>query len=195
MGSVRSSRRTTRIIRSAGSCKVWSAGRSTSSPLTRCLCFPVDVADGVSPSAYMGALGMTGLTAWIGIRDIGKPQAGRDGRRLGRGGCRRLGRRPAGQGRRRPRRRDRRRPREVRPADRAARLRRGCRPSRRRLGRPTGRRDPQRHRRRLRERRRRHHGRDLRPPQRWRARRAVRPDLRVQRRRSAAAGRVRSATY
>jgi NADPH-dependent curcumin reductase CurA len=38
--------------------------------------FPVDVADGVSPSAYMGALGTTGLTAWIGIRDIGKPQPG-----------------------------------------------------------------------------------------------------------------------
>ncbi|ETW24393.1 NADP-dependent oxidoreductase [Mycobacterium gastri] len=37
---------------------------------------PVDVADGVSPSAYLGALGMTGLTAWIGIRDIGKPRAG-----------------------------------------------------------------------------------------------------------------------
>jgi NADPH-dependent curcumin reductase CurA len=38
--------------------------------------FGVDVADGVSPSAYMGALGTTGLTAWVGIRDIGKPQPG-----------------------------------------------------------------------------------------------------------------------
>jgi NADPH-dependent curcumin reductase CurA len=38
--------------------------------------FGVDVADGVSPSAYLGALGTTGLTAWIGIRDIGKPQPG-----------------------------------------------------------------------------------------------------------------------
>ena len=37
---------------------------------------PVDVAEGVSPSAYLGALGMTGLPAWIGIRDIGKPQPG-----------------------------------------------------------------------------------------------------------------------
>ncbi|KZS63882.1 NADP-dependent oxidoreductase [Mycobacterium pseudokansasii] len=37
---------------------------------------PVDVAEGVSPSAYLGALGMTGLTAWIGIRDIGKPRPG-----------------------------------------------------------------------------------------------------------------------
>lgn len=38
--------------------------------------FAVDVADGVSPSAYMGALGTTGLTAWVGIRDIGKPRPG-----------------------------------------------------------------------------------------------------------------------
>lgn len=37
---------------------------------------PVEVADGISPSAYMGALGMTGLTAWVGIRDIGKPKPG-----------------------------------------------------------------------------------------------------------------------
>lgn len=44
---------------------------SDSAPL-----FAVDVADGVSPSAYLGALGMTGLTAWIGIRDIGKPRPG-----------------------------------------------------------------------------------------------------------------------
>jgi NADPH-dependent curcumin reductase CurA len=38
--------------------------------------FGVDVAQGVSPSAYMGALGTTGLTAWVGIRDIGKPRPG-----------------------------------------------------------------------------------------------------------------------
>ena len=37
---------------------------------------PVELAEGVSPSAYLGALGSTGLTAWIGIRDIGKPQPG-----------------------------------------------------------------------------------------------------------------------
>ena len=36
----------------------------------------VEVADGVSPSAYLGALGMTGLTAWVGMRDIGKPKPG-----------------------------------------------------------------------------------------------------------------------
>ncbi|WP_373196670.1 NADP-dependent oxidoreductase [Mycobacterium marinum] len=38
--------------------------------------FPVEVADGVSPSAYLGALGMTGLTAWIGMREIAKPRPG-----------------------------------------------------------------------------------------------------------------------
>ncbi|OBF47506.1 NADP-dependent oxidoreductase [Mycobacterium sp. 852002-50816_SCH5313054-b] len=37
---------------------------------------PVDIAEGISPSAYLGALGSTGLTAWIGIRDIGKPKPG-----------------------------------------------------------------------------------------------------------------------
>ncbi|MEE3064582.1 MAG: NADP-dependent oxidoreductase [Actinomycetota bacterium] len=38
--------------------------------------FGVDVAEGISPSSYLGALGTTGLTAWVGIRDIGKPQSG-----------------------------------------------------------------------------------------------------------------------
>jgi NADPH-dependent curcumin reductase CurA len=47
------------------------ATASDSAPL-----LPVDVADGVSASTYLGALGMTGLTAWVGIRDIGKPQPG-----------------------------------------------------------------------------------------------------------------------
>jgi NADPH-dependent curcumin reductase CurA len=37
---------------------------------------PLNVAPGVSPSAYLGALGTTGLTAWIGIRDIAKPKPG-----------------------------------------------------------------------------------------------------------------------
>lgn len=32
--------------------------------------------EGVSPSLYLGALGMTGLTAWVGMREIGKPQEG-----------------------------------------------------------------------------------------------------------------------
>lgn len=38
---------------------------------------PVTEVPGVkSASAYMGALGMTGLTAWVGMREIGRPQEG-----------------------------------------------------------------------------------------------------------------------
>lgn len=38
---------------------------------------PVDEVPGVeSPSAYLGVLGMTGLTAWVGIREIAKPTEG-----------------------------------------------------------------------------------------------------------------------
>jgi NADPH-dependent curcumin reductase CurA len=38
---------------------------------------PVNEVPGVeSPSAYLGVLGMTGLTAWVGIREIAKPQEG-----------------------------------------------------------------------------------------------------------------------
>lgn len=37
---------------------------------------PTEIPDGVSPSALLGALGSTGLTAWVGIRDIGKPKPG-----------------------------------------------------------------------------------------------------------------------
>ena len=38
---------------------------------------PITEVEGVtSPSAYIGVLGMTGLTAWVGIREIGKPQEG-----------------------------------------------------------------------------------------------------------------------
>jgi NADPH-dependent curcumin reductase CurA len=32
--------------------------------------------EGVSPSFYLGVLGMTGLTAWVGMREIGRPQEG-----------------------------------------------------------------------------------------------------------------------
>jgi NADPH-dependent curcumin reductase CurA len=32
--------------------------------------------EGDSPSFYLGVLGMTGLTAWVGMREIGKPQEG-----------------------------------------------------------------------------------------------------------------------
>ncbi len=37
---------------------------------------PVPEVPGVSPSTYLGALGMTGLTAWVGMNDIGRPQEG-----------------------------------------------------------------------------------------------------------------------
>ncbi len=37
---------------------------------------PVPELPGVSPSFYLGALGATGLTAWVGLQDIGKPQPG-----------------------------------------------------------------------------------------------------------------------
>jgi NADPH-dependent curcumin reductase CurA len=37
---------------------------------------PVTEVPGVSPSAYLGVLGMTGLTAWLGVTDIGRPTAG-----------------------------------------------------------------------------------------------------------------------
>jgi NADPH-dependent curcumin reductase CurA len=38
---------------------------------------PVTEVPGVeSPSAYLGVLGMTGLTAWVGIREIAKPKEG-----------------------------------------------------------------------------------------------------------------------
>lgn len=32
--------------------------------------------EGVSPSLYLGALGMTGLTAWVGMKEIGEPREG-----------------------------------------------------------------------------------------------------------------------
>ncbi len=37
---------------------------------------PVTEVDGVSPSAYLGVLGMTGLTAWVGVNDICQPKDG-----------------------------------------------------------------------------------------------------------------------
>ena len=37
---------------------------------------PVPEIPGVSPSFYLGVLGMTGLTAWLGLTDIGRPQPG-----------------------------------------------------------------------------------------------------------------------
>jgi NADPH-dependent curcumin reductase CurA len=37
---------------------------------------PIAEIPDVSPSFYLGALGMTGLTAWVGLEDIGRPQPG-----------------------------------------------------------------------------------------------------------------------
>src|SRR3954451_1389699 len=37
---------------------------------------PVPEIEGLSPSTALGVLGMTGLTAWVGLTDIGKPQPG-----------------------------------------------------------------------------------------------------------------------
>ena len=37
---------------------------------------PVAEVPGVSPSVYLGVLGMTGLTAWVGLKDIGRPLPG-----------------------------------------------------------------------------------------------------------------------
>jgi NADPH-dependent curcumin reductase CurA len=44
---------------------------SDSAPL-----LPVPELPGVSPSWYLGVLGATGLTAWVGLTDIGRPQPG-----------------------------------------------------------------------------------------------------------------------
>lgn len=44
---------------------------SDAAPLQR-----VPAVEGVSPSLYLGALGMTGLTAWVGMKEIGKPKEG-----------------------------------------------------------------------------------------------------------------------
>src|SRR5436305_4741758 len=37
---------------------------------------PIADVAGVEPSAYLGVLGMPGLTAWVGLKDIGRPQPG-----------------------------------------------------------------------------------------------------------------------
>jgi len=44
---------------------------SDAAPLQR-----VPEIEGVSPSLYLGALGMTGLTGWVGMKEIGKPKEG-----------------------------------------------------------------------------------------------------------------------
>ena len=58
---------------------------------------------------YLGTLGMPGMTAYFGLLDVGKPQAGPDGRRLRRGRRGRHGRRTDREDQRLSRRRHRRR--------------------------------------------------------------------------------------
>ena len=76
----------------------------------------IKVDPGLAPlPVYLGTLGMPGMTAYFGLLDIGKPEGGRHGRRLGRGGRRRQRRRPDRQDQGLPRRRDRRGRGEVPP--------------------------------------------------------------------------------
>ena len=110
---------------------------------------PVPDVPGVSPSAHLGVLGMPGLTAWVGMNDIGRPQPGETvvvsaaagavgsvaGQLAKLGGARVVG--IAGG-------------REKCAGDGAARIRRRRRSQSAELARATGRRHPRRHRRRLR---------------------------------------------
>ena len=75
-------------------------------------CTKVDPALAPLP-AYLGALGMPGMTAYFGLLDIGKPQGGRDRGRLRRGGRGRHDRRADREDQGLPRGRHRRRAREV----------------------------------------------------------------------------------
>ncbi len=141
------------------------------------------------PSHFLGALGMTGLTAYVGMLDIGRPEpgetvvvsaaAGAVGSVAGQlakiQGARVVG--IAGG------------PEKCPLACRRAGIRRGGRLQGAGLARSAEGGDPRRDRRRLRERRRRDHGGCLRAPERPRARGAVRTDLRLQRRRTGRLGR------
>ena len=75
----------------------------------------------------MSVLGINGVTAYFGLLDVGSPVAGRNRRRLRRGGRDRLGRRPDREDQGLPRDRHRGRGREMPLADRRTRLRRGDR--------------------------------------------------------------------
>ena len=115
----------TTASRPATRSSAWAAGSSTSGrrrPAAAC-CSKVDTSR-VPLSAYLGAVGMPGVTAWYGLTQIIAPKAGRDrgGQRRQRRGRRR--RRPACQGARLPRGGHRRRRRQVRLRGRRARLRR-----------------------------------------------------------------------
>jgi NADPH-dependent curcumin reductase CurA len=85
---------------------------------------PVPVIPGVPLPAFMSVLGMTGMTAWSGMLDIGKPQPGETVVVSAAAGAGRLHRRPARQAEGRARHRHRGRPQEVRLAHRGTRVRR-----------------------------------------------------------------------
>ena len=106
-----------RIFASANWCWPRAAGRSSQISDGSGL---VKLPPGLSPpSQALGVLGMPGFTAYVGLLDIGKPQArGNGGRRCGYR-CRGLGRRTDRKTQRLPRRRDRRRRREMRLGGRA----------------------------------------------------------------------------
>ena len=106
-------------------------------------------------STAVGVLGMPGMTAYTGLLDIGKPQAGRDRRRRGRLRRGRLGGRPDREDQGRARGRHRRRQGQVRLREEGARLRRLPRSPRYRSRREAEVCLPERHRRLFRERRRR----------------------------------------
>ena len=149
---------------------------------------------GVSPSVFLGALGMTGLD---GLRRHARHRAAearRDGRGVGGRRRRRLGGRPAREDPGRARRRHRRWRGEVRSAGGRARLRRGGRLQGGGLARRAEGGDTRRDRRRLRERWRRDHGSGLRTSQRRGARGAVRADLGLQRRQRSRPARATSGT-
>ena len=74
--------------------------------------------------AYLGVIGMPGVTAWIGLLTIGEPKPGRDRRGLGGVWRRRLGRRTDRQAQGSACRRHRRRPREMPLRRRGAQVRR-----------------------------------------------------------------------
>ena len=89
--SARSSSRGTRISPRATSCGACSAGRTSRSSRAAPSCSRRR-AEGHAASPWpMSVLGLTGLTAYFGLLDVGRAEGRRDGRRLRRGGRDRLG--------------------------------------------------------------------------------------------------------
>ena len=122
-------------------------------------CTPVTGMDVIDHPAVLSVYGPTGATAYFGMNDVGRPQAGEHRRGLRGGGRDRFDRGPDRQDRRRPRGRHRRRAGEVPRGRRGLRLRRVHRLPRGRPGRRAEAALPARRRRLLRQRRRRDPGR------------------------------------